>query len=89
MVVLECSNAGCKLGPKGTKWSTTSLPIITATQLVMDHVETNHLVYGDYPGVEENWIGDCSEEHCDGYYNWENACSPLQLSRQQMYNIGV
>jgi hypothetical protein len=55
-IVLECSNAGCQLGPGGTRWSTPSQPVPAATGSVVDHRLTHHLVYEDYPGAEGEWI---------------------------------
>jgi hypothetical protein len=56
---------------------------------VVDHVLTYHLVYGDYHGVEGDWIMSCPEVNCVWNYDWGDACSPLLPSRQKLYNACV
>jgi hypothetical protein len=60
-VVLECSNVGCWLGPGSIKWSTPSLSAQAATEMVLDHEVTHHMVFEDNPGVVEDWIRSCPD----------------------------
>ena len=59
---------------------------MVAIQLVMDHVEDNHWVDGDYSGIEDDWIMTCPEENCGWDWAWEDDCLPMAIPEQELYN---